>query len=292
MTATQTLGAACLALASATSFGLASALQHAQAGQVAQRSAFNPGLLGSLARRPQWLLGGAADILAVVLQGAALRYGAVALVQPVLVAGLPVAVLLSALYAVCRLHRREWVGLALCTTGLALLAPATATTPRGIPPSRVTALLAGLVLAALTGCLLLLARRVPRWSGAAAGSAAGIVIGAGSVLLAVCAERVGDLPALLASVAPYAAVAVGLAGLALSQAAFQTGGIGGPLAALSVVEPVVAVVLAVVVLHERLPSSGLALLGAVVGTVLAVAGVVALTRQGSPLVEPPGQDRE
>ncbi len=286
MIATQTLGAACLALASATSFGLASALQHAQAGRVAQRSAFNPSLLASLARRPQWLLGGVADILAVVLQGAALRYGAVALVQPVLVAGLPVAVLLSALYAVRRLHRREWAGLALCTAGLALLAPATATTPRGIPPSRLTALLAGVVLAVVAGALLLLARRVPRWSGAATGSAAGVVIGAGSVLLAVCAERVADLPALLGSVAPYAAVAVGLAGLALSQAAFQTGTLGGPLAALSVGEPVVAVLLAVVVLHERLPGSGTALLAAVAGTMLAVAGVVTLTRQGSPLLEP------
>lgn len=278
MTHPHPLLAAGLALAAAASFGLASALQHLEAGRVDKRGALDPGLLTALARRPIWLLGIVADVLAVVLQAVALHFGAVALVQPLLVAGLPVAVLLSARYAGRALLGKERLGLLLCTGGLLLLAPATATTSLGIAPSRATATIAGVLLGAAAGALLLLAHRVPRLAPPATGTAAGAVIGAGSVLLAVSAGRTGDIPALLGSVAPYAALVVGLLGLLLSQAAFQTGALGAPLAALSVVEPVVAVLLAVTVLHERLPSGAADRAAAVAGALLAVAGVVALTR--------------
>lgn len=279
MTHPHPLLAAGLALAAAASFGLASALQHLEAGRIDKRSALDPGLLTALARRPIWLLGIIADVAAVALQAVALHFGAVALVQPLLVAGLPVAVLLSARYAGRALLGKERLGLLLCTGGLLLLAPATATTSLGAAPSRATATIAGVLLGAAAGALLLLARRVPRLAPPATGTAAGAVIGAGSVLLAVSAGRSGDLPALFRSVAPYAALVVGLLGLLLSQAAFQTGALGAPLAALSVVEPVVAVLLAVTVLHEHLPSGAADRVAAIVGALLAVAGVVALTRE-------------
>ncbi|MDQ1636506.1 MAG: hypothetical protein QOJ32_3315, partial [Frankiaceae bacterium] len=102
--------------------------------------------------------------------------------------------------------------------------------------------------------LLGLARIRSRLAGVATGAAAGVVTGAGSVLLAVCAGRLDRPGDLLLSIAPYATVVVGLLGLLLSQVAFQTGDIGAPLASLSVLEPATAVVLAVTVLHERLPS--------------------------------------
>ena len=121
----------------------------------------------------------------------------------------------------------------------------------------------------------------PRFGGAAAGAGAGAVIGAGSVLLAVAANRWGDWSDLLTSWAPYAALAVGALGLLLAQVAFQTGDLGAPLAALSIVEPVVAVVLAVSVLHEDLPTSAAKVAMVIAGTVLSVAGVLALCRPDS-----------
>jgi drug/metabolite transporter (DMT)-like permease len=138
---------------------------------------------------------------------------------------------------------------------------------------------AAVVATAVTAALLGLARVRPRLAGVATGAAAGIVTGAGSVLLAVCAGRLDRPKDLLLSIAPYAAVVVGLLGLLLSQVAFQTGDIGAPLATLSVLEPVTAVVLAVTVLHERLPSRhlGETALGGV-GALLAVLGVVLLAR--------------
>jgi len=264
------------ALLAAALFGVASALQHEQAGAVeASRS---PGLLLDLARRPRWLLGIGADIGAVVLQAVALGLGTVALVQPLLVAGLPVAVALSAALEHRRLLRREVIGVLLCTVGLALLGPAAAGTTTGQAPSRPLSFLVGAGIAAAVGGLLLAAHQVPGLAPGLAGAAAGLVIGAGSVLLAVAAGRVGDLPALAHSVAPYAAVVVALLGLLLAQSAFQTGALGAPLAALSVSEPVVAVVLAVTLLHEQLPTGAASRAGLVAGAVLAVSGVLVLCR--------------
>ena len=194
------------------------------------------------------------------------------------------AVALSALLERRWLHTREKVGLILCTGGLALLASSTATTPSSFVPTRAAAVVAGLAVAFVTAALLVLARSSPRLAPAATGTAAGIVVGAGSVLLAVAVGRAHDAAALFGSIAPYAAVVVGLLGLLLAQSAFQTGELGAPLAALSVVEPVVAVVLAVTVLHERLPHSALTVTTSLTGSILAVAGVIALCLRGA---EPP-----
>lgn len=273
----STGGSVAAALGAATLYGLSAALQHQQARAVAPSA--RPGLLVTLAQRPLWLTGIVADLGAVVLQGLALRLGAVVLVQTLLVAGLPLAAVLSAALHHRRLRRAELRGLLLCSAGLALLAPALSSTPSGHAPSRATGLLAGLVIAVVTLPLLAL-RRHPRYGGLVAGTAAGTVIGAGSLLLAVTAERFGHWAQLFGSWAPYAAAAVGLLGLLLAQVAFQTGELGAPLAALSVAEPLVAVVLAVAVLHETLPTSAPAVAAAVAGALLAVAGVLALCRDG------------
>lgn len=279
----STAGAVAAALGAAALFGLASALQHQEARAV--ETSASPSLLVTLARRPLWMVGIVADAGAVGLQALALGLGSVALVQTLLVAGLPLAAVLSALLAHRRLQRHEVVGLLLCSAGLALLGPALSSTPLGRPPSRADAVVAAVVV---TGCVLplLALRGRPRFGGLFAGAAAGVVIGAGSVLLAVAAGRFGDWSALFGSWALYGAVAVGLVGLLLAQVAFQTGELGAPLAALSVVEPVVAVVLAVAVLKETLPTGSGPRLAAVVGAVLAFAGVLALSRDDSDVPVP------
>jgi drug/metabolite transporter (DMT)-like permease len=119
------------ALASALAFGTAAALQHRETGEVDRRGALDPGLLPSLARRPLWLVGIVADVLAVGLQGLALRFGPVSLVQPLLVAGLPFAVLLSCLLGRRAPRTAELQGIVLCAVGLAVL---TRGWPRLSPP--------------------------------------------------------------------------------------------------------------------------------------------------------------
>ena len=265
-------GAIAAALGGAGLFGLATALQHQEARAV--ETSTSPGLLVTLARRPVWMIGMAIDIAAVSLQGLALRLGSVALVQTILVAGLPLATTLSAVLARRRLRRHEVTGLVLCCVGLALLGPALATAPVGHDPHRRGAELATGV-AILVVLPLLALRKHPRIGGVCAGTAAGIVIGAGSVLIAVTVSRIGDWSELFGSWAVYGAALVGLLGLLLAQIAFQTGELGAPLAALSIAEPVVAVILAVTVIDETPPSWSVA---AVTGAVMAVAGVVVLCR--------------
>lgn len=276
---TSTPEAVAAALGAASLFALASALQHQEARAV--ETSASPSLLVTLARRPVWLVGIVADVGAVGLQALALGLGSVALVQTLLVAGLPLAAVLSAALAHRRLRRHEVAGLVLCSAGLALLGPALSSTPLGHPPSRAAGMVAAVVVAAVVLPLLALRSR-RRYGGLFAGAAAGTVIGGGSVLLAVTAGRVGDGAALFGSWAPYAAAAVGVLGLLLAQVAFQTGELGAPLAALSVAEPVVAVLLAVAVLKETLPSTTGPRIAAVVGTALALAGVLALCREDDP----------
>lgn len=274
-------GAVAAALGAATLFGLASAVQHQEARAV--EASASPGLLVTLAKRPLWLLAMVADTGAVGLQGLALGLGSVSLVQSLLVAGLPLAALLSAVLQHRRLYRHEVVGLLLCSVGLVVLGPELSTAPTGHDPTRAAALVAGAVVAAVALPLLALHRR-PRFGGLCAGTAAGTVIGAGSVLLAVVAGRFGHWSLLFGSWPLYAAIGVGLLGLQLAQMAFQTGELGAPLAALSVAEPVVAVVLAATVLHEHLPSGGATRAAALLGAALAVAGVLVLAREDT---EPP-----
>jgi drug/metabolite transporter (DMT)-like permease len=265
------------ALGAASLFAVGAAVQHQEANAVGAGT--HASLLLRLARRPLWLLGILADGGAIALQAVAFGYGSVPLVQSLLVSGLPLAALLSALLQHRRMHRHEVLGTLLCAPGIALLAPALSSTPSGHDPARSAGLVTGLVVGAVT--VVLLALRSQRFGGLYAGTAAGCVTGAGSVLLAVIAARFGHWSELFGSWAVYVGVVVGVLGLLLAQIAFQTGDIGAPLAALTITEPVVATVLAVTVLKDHLPTSGASLLAMVVGGVLCLVGVLALCREPS-----------
>ncbi|GAC1611926.1 MAG: hypothetical protein NVS3B26_29660 [Mycobacteriales bacterium] len=264
-------------LGAATAYGVASAVQHDQVGRLAAPGGFDPSLLTRLARRPLWLVGMGADVLAVALQAVALRFGPVALIQLLVVGGLPIAVVLSASFARARLTRRQVGGLVLCTAGLACAVPASTAVGLGHPAGRIAWVSAVGLAMVVIALLLIFASTRPGSAGPLQGVAAGIAAGTSSVLLAVCAARFGNLPGLLASPAPYAAAVSGLAALLLTQQAFQTGSLGAPLAALSVAEPAVAVVLAVSVLHQQLPSGAAVLAAGTLGVAAAVAGVLLLS---------------
>jgi len=213
-------------------------------------------------RSPSWLLAGAGDLLAVGLQMLALRWGDVSLVQPLLVLGLPIAVLVAAGLQGQHVTRREWVGIALCTAGVGAVATSTAT---------LLVLVTVLVVAALAG--LVAGRRAP----ALVGAGAGVAAGAGSVALALCGSLASDPVALLADWPPYVAVASGLLALQLGQAAFQHHRLGAPLAAATLAEPAAAVLLSAWVLHEHLVSglsrqslTALAVAAATIGVVFLV----------------------
>ncbi|MGW1926986.1 DMT family transporter, partial [Streptomyces massasporeus] len=84
-------------LFAAFSNALATVLQRRAALTVPQSDSFRPGLILDLLHRPLWLAGILAVIAAGVGQAAALATGPLALVQPLFVLELPLALLIATL---------------------------------------------------------------------------------------------------------------------------------------------------------------------------------------------------
>lgn len=280
------LAAAVSSVASAGCYAVCSVLQHREAGRV---PAGGVTLLLRLLRRPVFLLAGVVEVLGLGLQALALALGAVSLVQVLLVTGLLFAVPLSALLESRRATAVELLGAVLVVLGLGVFLLASRPT-EGV--SRVALLSAaplGLGVLAVAAALTLAGIRVRRHRAALLGAAAGACYGLSSGLFKVAADEAGRSGLhVLATWSPFALVAVGGAGLLLTQNAFQSSGLGVPLAVLTLAEPVVAVVFGAVVLQEHLASTPPALAGEVVGALLAALGVVLLSSTPSARLRDPG----
>lgn len=249
--------AAGAALGAAICFGVAAAGQHNVSSTVAARTALDPRLLTSLLRKGAWWLTVGLESLAVLLQYLALREGSVALVQSLLVLGLAVAVVLT---RTKRLGRRTLLGLVLTSAGVAalgiLVRPDAPSAAGRLPllPLVVALVVAGLAV---------------RATGPVLGLLAGIVTGCGAVLLAECAQL--PLKRLLLHPTPYAALLVGLIAIQLGQSTMASARPAAPLAALTLAEPVTALLVAAYTLRQPLPGGwavAVAALAAAVGVVL------------------------
>ncbi|MDQ1687309.1 MAG: hypothetical protein QOK42_284 [Frankiaceae bacterium] len=268
----STIGAVAAGLGSAACFGAASAGQHLVASAGQGRSAVDPRLLISLARSRVWLTAGALELAAVGLQVLALRWGAVSMVQPLLVLGLPIAVLVAARLKRQQVGGGEWLGVALCALGVGTIAALLPGEPQR-PDStlRTFAALAGVLLGALLLGALLRSR-------AAAGAAAGVAAGVGAAALAICGPSLTAPGELLTDWPVYLAVAAGLLALQLGQAAFQDDRLGAPLTAATVAEPVAAIILSTLLLHETVAGDVLSRAGSGLAAVVAVVGVAVVVR--------------
>src|SRR5579859_1216250 len=100
-------------------FGLGNALEHQVARTVPAGRGVSVRLLGRLARSPQWLLGMLNDVGAFGFQAAALAFGGLLVVQPLLVSGLLVALVLAARWSGTRVHALEWASAIVLCAALA-----------------------------------------------------------------------------------------------------------------------------------------------------------------------------
>jgi drug/metabolite transporter (DMT)-like permease len=91
----RTLAATVLAAVTASLYALATSLQALEARRAPKSEALSASLIARLVRRPLWLLGTAAGLLAWPLQAVALAFGSVTLVQPALGFGLVVLLILG-----------------------------------------------------------------------------------------------------------------------------------------------------------------------------------------------------
>lgn len=269
------LAAVAAAIGSALLFGLTSALQHRAASRATRHPPLHPGLLGQLVTDRVWLLGGACDVGAIVLQAWALHGAPVSLVQPILVLGLPCAALLSDLLARRTPSWREGVTCVVC--GLSVAGLAVVAEPHGGAVAVPTGRWLPVVAATTAVAVLLQLVRVGHQPAVRHAVAAGISLGLASVLLRMVLVNLGHVP-VVSLLAPGAfLLAVGGLGLLASQTAFQHGSLAGPLAALTVTEPIVAALGGVGILHEQLRlGSHLPVL--VVAVVTGVGSVLLLSR--------------
>src|SRR6478672_469795 len=215
-----------LSLGSAAAFAVAASLKHRSADEVPDAQNLRPTAVGQFVRATVvhrlWLAGIAADAVAVLLQIVALHYGALAVVQPLLISGLLFALLLRPLHHQ-PIGQRE-LGWALVVSvalvGFLALAGTAARSSTTAGVDRVPAIIAGIVgLVLAAGCVAVAHRQRPGGiSGALLGVAVGITYAAAAALL----KAVGDvavhgprapltasLPA-IATVNPLASIAIGV----------------------------------------------------------------------------------
>jgi hypothetical protein len=206
---------------------------------------------------------------------AALTYGPLTLVQSLGALTVIAAVPLGARDAGRRVSHREWWGIALTLAGFGALLPLTAT-----DGGSATALTTPAALAvALTAFLVIVpAKSVPAGSQRALvlAVASGIASGAGSALTQTVLNSVPLLSWTTALVA-VPAIALAVTGLLLSQCAY-TDGLGGPLAALTLANPVASAVIGLTLLGEQIHGGPIGTGLALSGAVLASRGIVLLTR--------------
>jgi hypothetical protein len=225
-----------------------------------------------------WLLGLAAQILAVLLQAAALDRGRVAIIQPLLVTTVIWALPLGYFLTQQTIAQRHILGAAIIVAGLATFA--SVGDPAGGIDNAPTSdwLMAFLVLGAVGAGLLLFARRGgPGVKAAVFGTTAGMLYGVSATLMKPVVEQLHAEGAagVLESWELWVLAITGIVGFYLQQISLATGRLVSSVATVSVTNPVVSVLLGVLVLQERLdqPPTWHAVL-AVGGLALALLGAV------------------
>lgn len=230
----------------------------------------------------RWLLGTGVAAGAFGLHTLALRWGQLAVVQPVLVSGLIFALPAAALLEGRRLQLAHLGWSTAVVVGLALfLASARPAVGRPVADAGSLGLAVGLVLALAAACygwgLRRHRHRAALWAFAG---------GAGyGVVAALLKQDIGlldlGLRHLLVSWAFYALLLVGPASVAINQAAFNAGPLVSSLPTLTITNPVAAIALGAVVFGEGIASTPALVAGQVAGFGVMTLGVVALT--ASPL---------
>ena len=291
-------------LTSAAAFALATVLQSLSAHAVPPVAGMRPGQIAAFLRATLshrlYLIGLAVDAVGLALHVVALHLGALAVVQPLMVAGVLFTLPLYQRVTGERISAVTLAWAAVLTVGLAgflvvAAAPGGAARAQGEQvgqvdnePAAVAAVLAVLVALA---CVVLARRSTPKdgagsvgrsastTSAALLGVAAGIAFaGTAALIKSSAGVLVNDPKGLLTAPSFYGLLVVGVSGLVLHQLALAAGPLTASLPAFTVIDPLVSVALGVTVYNEQLRATPSALVLQALSLGLLVAGAIALTR--------------
>jgi hypothetical protein len=273
-----------LSVLAAGAYALGSVLQRRGAITSPGRGGIRLGLVVDLLRRPVWLAGIAAMIIGVALQAVALHGGAIALVEPILVAELPLTLLFAALIFHARVDRRTGGTIVVMSAALSVLL--VLARPRGGHVAGVPVFAWMLSLAAVGGlvaALVMVGRRSPPAGRAALfGIASGVGHGLSATLLkATTVVAVQGVVVMLSSWKIYIAVVAGGLSLYLYQVALQSGPLVAGQAGLNLLDPITGTCFGLLLFGEHIRAGSLLAAEAACVLVL-IAAVIVLAR--SPLL--------
>lgn len=260
---------------------------------------FDPWLVFRLARNPVWLLGFASMLGGFALQVAALHFGPLALVQPILAAELLfvfayLAVLTSVRYG-RRVQLRDWLAAVGMSAGISVFLRAAAPSGGRLHAPASLWWLAGLVTG---GCVLVavlfaarmspahlgpssdmdwLARQAVRRA-AILGAATGICWGFVAAVIKELSSHISQgLGAVFGNWAVYVLIGTGAVAMVLVSNALAAGPLAASQPGFTIGDPITASLLGVFLFGESMRTSPAALAGEAAGLVILVAGVVALS---------------
>jgi hypothetical protein len=237
-------------------------------------------LLWDLVRQPRWVAGVALEAFSFVIQGVALVFGPLTLVQPIAATDVLFALPMIARRQRRRLTRPDILGALTVAAGIAIFLAVSPPTSGLSAPSIgiwLPVFLAIGILVALAAVAALRVRGKARviWLAAAAGA----LYGLGDALTKSTVDLFSGIGwATLVQWEPYALAATGVVSALFGQSAFGAGALSLSLPVIDTLEPVCAVVIGATVFGERLASSPVQLGFQLAGGAAAVAGIWVLSR--------------
>ncbi len=256
-------------------------------GSGAKSGGFDPWLVFRLARQSAWLLGFACMVGGFAFQVAALRFGPLALVQPILAVELLFVFGWLALLPGPRgmsASGRDWLAVVAMSAGVGVfLRAASPSGGRPTAPAGLWWLAAGATVAAvaiavaLSGSVFGAAASAPRraaWLGIATGIAWGFVA---AVIKELSSRVTGGPAAIFSNWSVYVLMAAGAAALLLASHAMAAGPLAASQPGFTILDPVTATLLGVVLYDEHLTTSPGALTAELLSLVVLAAGARTLS---------------
>jgi drug/metabolite transporter (DMT)-like permease len=267
-----------------------------------ETAGFDAGLLVRLARQPAWLLGIAAMIGGFIFQITALRYGDLALVQPILAAELLFVFGYMAVAGPRRVTGRDLLAAAAMSAGIAVFLRLAAPSGGRLHAPGSSWLMAGLVTAGVVAAALAVAsgpgRRpgAPRGRRAAVlGAATGISWGFMAAVIKELSSHLGGGPdAVFSAWSLYVLLAAGAVTMLLAAHALAAGPLAASQPGFTILDPLAATLLGVFLFGEHIRTDAADLAGQALALAVVIAGAAALSRSSLIAGEnaPPARQRQ
>jgi drug/metabolite transporter (DMT)-like permease len=242
-----------------------------------------------LIRQPLWLLGVLLMGLTFAFQAVALYFGGLATVQPLLVTELIFTLLLRQFWLRDRIAPRTWAAAFVMCAGLAgFLLVAHPTEGHRTPTGGAWALALGTRGALVLVVIALGLRGSPVRRAALLGTAAALVWSVDAAFVKATTDLLArdGWSSLLSHWPLYAALASGVIGTVLVEAAFTAGPLNASQPALLIVDPLASISLGIELFGEHLNHSAAAVIGQVAGLLVMATGVALLTAWAPPVMTP------